>query len=66
MLFARTLRNIAEIILTKAEEELHNPAKIKEALLQLQLQLDMGKISEEEYETKEDELLERLEKTSET
>ncbi|TAF67451.1 MAG: gas vesicle protein GvpG [Cytophagales bacterium] len=60
MFFARTLRNIAQIVYEKAEKELYDIAQIKTEMMQLQLSLDLQKITEEEYEQKEEALLERF------
>lgn len=50
-----------------AEEELYgDKEKIHEQLLSLQAKLDMGEISEEEYQVREKELLEKLEGIRET
>lgn len=43
-----------------AEDELYNEEKIQEQILILQQLYDAGEIVKEEYETKESELLERL------
>lgn len=51
---------IAEIIKDEAEKELYSPISIKNQLAQLEQQLNEGKISEEEYEKEESELLDRL------
>lgn len=60
MFFMRTLTRIAKVIQERAEDELYNPAKIQEALIKLQMELELEQISEEEYDRKETELLERL------
>lgn len=43
-----------------AEDELYNEEKIQEQILTLQLLYDAGEIKREDYEKKEEELLERL------
>ena len=60
MFFMRTLTRIAKVIQERAEDELYNPAKIQEALIRLQMQLELEQISEEDYDRQEAELLERL------
>ena len=52
---------IGEKIKDVAEQELYGSKdKIHEQLLAFQAKLDMGEISEEEYQTKEKELLDKL------
>jgi len=43
-----------------AQNELNDDGRIKEELMQLQLRFEMDEISEQEYDEKERELLERL------
>ena len=43
------------------QHEEHNENRLKENLLELQMRLDMGELSEDEYRRRETELLERLE-----
>jgi len=43
-----------------AQEELTDKGRIKEQLMRLQLQFELDEISEEEYDKKESELLDRL------
>lgn len=43
-----------------AEKELSDKGRIKEELMRLQLQFELDEISEEEYDKKESELLDRL------
>lgn len=45
----------------QAEEEYFNESKVQEGLIELQIQLDEGKITEREYKKQEEKLLERLE-----
>ena len=52
---------IAEKLKETAEAEFYDEGKVKEALLNLQIRLEVGEISEDEYSKKEAELLERLE-----
>lgn len=47
----------------RAYDELYDPKRIKEELVQLQLKLEMGEITEEEYDDYEEVLLERLEES---
>jgi hypothetical protein len=54
--FKFVLEQIAEL----AERELYDEDRIREALLLLQLELEEGQISEEEYVARERELLDRL------
>jgi hypothetical protein len=44
----------------QAERELYSPERIRQQLAELELQLDLGQISEEAYEAAEEELLDRL------
>ena len=57
---AKGLISIFEKIYEMAEDEFTDDAKIKEEFLLLQALYDSDQISEEEYQTKEDALLERL------
>jgi hypothetical protein len=50
------LKTIAEV----AESEVSNESRIKEDLLLLQTLYEIDEITEEEYQKREDELLERL------
>ncbi|PIP12753.1 MAG: gas vesicle protein GvpG [bacterium (Candidatus Stahlbacteria) CG23_combo_of_CG06-09_8_20_14_all_40_9] len=52
---------VADKLKEAAEAELYDEGKVKEELLNLQMRLETGEISEEEYNKKEAELLERLE-----
>lgn len=52
---------IAEKLKETAEVELYDEGKVKEELFNLQMRLEAGEISEEEYNKKEPEILERLE-----
>jgi hypothetical protein len=54
------LLSIAKTIDDMAQNELTNVDKIKEDLMHLQMQFETDQISEEEFEQKEAELLERL------
>src|SRR4029450_12131161 len=50
-------------VLNAAEAELMDPAPVKEALLNLQLRLEEGEITEDEYVEAEAELMRRLRET---
>lgn len=52
---------IAEKIKDSAEAELLDDSKVSERLMALQMQLELEEITEEEYQKKETELLDRLE-----
>lgn len=56
----RGLLWLAEQLRDQAERELFNPDRIRQQLTELELQLDLGQISEEEYEAAETALLEQL------
>ncbi|MCU0490894.1 MAG: gas vesicle protein GvpG [Chloroflexaceae bacterium] len=51
---------LAETLTEQAEGELYNPEKIRAQMTDLELRLDMGEISEEEYNAAEELLLARL------
>jgi len=57
---AKGLINIFKKIYEMAQAELTDESKIKEELLLLQTMYEIDQISEEEYQKKEAELLERL------
>lgn len=52
--------HLVKVIHDRAEEELYNPEKIQEELMQLQLQFELDQIGEEEYDRLEEGLLNRL------
>lgn len=54
------LIKIFELIADEVDKEYYSPASIKNQIMQLEQQLKEEKITLEEYETKEDELLDRL------
>jgi hypothetical protein len=56
----RGLLWLAEQLRDQAERELFDPDRIRQQLTELELQLDLGRISEEEYEAAEAALLEQL------
>jgi hypothetical protein len=43
-----------------AQKELYDEGRIKEQLMRLQVQLELGQITEQQYNRKEKELLDRL------
>lgn len=51
---------LAEKLLEQAEAEIYDEGKVKAALMELELRLDLGEIDEETYMAGEDQLLERL------
>ena len=51
---------LGEKIKETAEADMFDESKIYESLFALQMQLDMGEITEEEYQEKEAELMERM------
>lgn len=52
---------IGQKLIDLAENELTDKSKVQEELLNLQMLFEMDEISKEEYEQKEEEILERLE-----
>ena len=52
---------IATKLRESAYQEMTDESKVHEELLALQMQYEMGEVSEEEYEKKETRLMERLE-----
>ena len=52
---------IFEAIKEKVDQELYDETKPQQELLEAQTLLDMGDITEEDYSTRESEILERLE-----
>ncbi|MER6096511.1 gas vesicle protein GvpG [Streptomyces sp. NPDC001728] len=55
---------VAQRVLDKAEEEYYNPAPVWRELSELENRLVRGEISQETFEAREDELLDRLEEIS--
>jgi hypothetical protein len=51
---------IAQKLLEQAEGEIYDEGKVRARLMELEMLLDLGEISEEAYTEAEDELLERL------
>ncbi len=56
----RGLLWLAEHLHEQAQRELCDPERIRRQLTELELQLDLGQISEEEYEAAETALLDQL------
>ncbi|MEI8216504.1 MAG: gas vesicle protein GvpG [Eubacteriales bacterium] len=54
------LIKLAEIIKDEVDKELYGPASIKKQLAELEQRLNLGEITEEEYEEREGELLDLL------
>ena len=50
-------------VLREAERIYYDPATVRTELARLEEQLDAGEITEEEFDRREDELLDRLERT---
>ena len=51
---------VAEQVLEAAEREYYDPAPVRRALTELEQDLLAGRIDEDEYDRREDELLDRL------
>ena len=51
---------IAEKVVEQAEREAYNEDNVRGQLMELELRLDLGEITEEEYAVAEEELLARL------
>ncbi len=58
---AKICKNIIEKIRDMAENELYGEDKIKEELVKLQMMLEIGEITEEQYNETEGILMKRLE-----
>jgi len=54
---------VAEQVAEEAEREMNDETRIRRQLALLQFELEEGRIDEEEYERREDALLERLERS---
>ncbi|MBM9617703.1 gas vesicle protein GvpG [Streptomyces zhihengii] len=52
---------VVDQVLTAAEQEYYDPEPVMRELAALERELTSGRISEEEYDRREDELLDRLE-----
>ena len=57
---AKGLMSVFEKIYDMAQAELNDETKIKEELLRLQALYEIDQVAEEEFQKKEEELLERL------
>ncbi|MFE6281859.1 gas vesicle protein GvpG [Streptomyces sp. NPDC057877] len=53
-------------LLSEAERQYYDPAVVRAELARLEEQLEAGEIDEEEFDRREDELLDRLETASRT
>jgi Gas vesicle protein G len=51
---------IGEQVAVEAEREMNDETRARSELARLEMELDMGRIGEREFEEREDELLERL------
>jgi hypothetical protein len=60
MLPAKGLLGVFKAIYEQAYEEMYDPSKVQEQLMALQMQFEMDEITQEEYEARESELLDRL------
>jgi hypothetical protein len=58
---AKICKNIVEKITDMAENELYGEDKIKTEIVKLQMMLETGEITEEQYNKEEDVLMKRLE-----
>jgi hypothetical protein len=58
---ARGLGWVIGHVLTAAEQEYYDPGPVQQQLRQLEEELVAGRITEEEFDRREDELLDRLE-----
>jgi hypothetical protein len=56
---------IGEQVALEAERELNDETRVRRALSQLQLDFELGRIGEREFEEQEEQLLERLERARE-
>ena len=54
---------IGEQVALEAERELNDETRVRRELAQLEMELDMGRIGEREFEEREDLLLERLQQS---
>jgi hypothetical protein len=51
---------ISEQVALEAERELNDETRVRRELAQLEMELDLGRIDEQQFEELEDQLLERL------
>jgi hypothetical protein len=56
---------IGEQVALEAERETGDETRVRRELAQLELELELGRIGEQEFEEREDALLERLERARE-
>lgn len=61
----RGLLRVFEEVAERAEQELYNEAAVQAELMELYRKLEAGALSEEEFEEREAELVERLEEIEE-
>ena len=54
---------IGEQVRVEAERELNDETRVRRELARLEMELEAGRIGEDEYEQLEDQLLERLERS---
>jgi Gas vesicle protein G len=54
---------VGEQVRLEAERELNDETRVRRELARLEMELEAGRIGEEEYEQLEDQLLERLERS---
>jgi hypothetical protein len=54
---------IGEQVAQEAERELNDETRVRRELARLEMELEAGRLGEEEYEQLEDRLLERLERS---
>ena len=54
---------IGEQVALEAERELNDETRVRRELARLEMELEAGRLGEEEYERLEDQLLERLERS---
>ena len=54
---------IGEQVALEAERELNDETRVRKELAQLEMELEMGRIGEQEFEEREDLLLERLQQS---
>ncbi len=54
------LRFVLDKVAQVADQELNDPARLQERLLEAQMQLDLGQITQEDWEATERDIVERL------
>ncbi|GAB6098311.1 hypothetical protein JCM16358_01900 [Halanaerocella petrolearia] len=55
-----SIMKVVKIVYDRTKEEYLDEDKVREKLLNLNLKYEMGEISEEEYKTQEDKLMQRI------